>query len=37
LTFKVAGRKGEYSGQIKGKVIDGMLDGKTAWSATLGS
>jgi hypothetical protein len=37
LTFKVAGRKGEYSGQIKGKAIEGMLDGKTAWSATLGS
>ena len=37
LTFKVAGRKGEYSGQIKGKAIEGTLDGKTAWSATLGS
>ena len=37
LTFKVAGRKGEYSGQIKGKEIEGTLDGKTAWSATLGS
>jgi hypothetical protein len=37
LTFKVAGRKGEYSGQIKGKAIEGTLDGKTPWSATLGS
>jgi hypothetical protein len=37
LTFKVAGRKGEYSGQIKGKAIEGTFDGKTAWSATLGS
>ena len=37
LTFKVAGRKGEYSGQIKGNAIEGTLDGKTAWSATLGS
>jgi hypothetical protein len=37
LTFKVAGRKGEYSGQIKGKAIEGTFDGKTPWSATLGS
>jgi hypothetical protein len=37
LTFKVAGRKGEYSGQIKGNAIEGTFDGKTAWSATLGS
>ncbi len=37
LTFKVAGRKGEYSGQIKGKQIDGTFDGKQPWSATLGS
>jgi hypothetical protein len=37
LTFKLAGRKGEYSGLIKGKVIEGTFDGKTAWSATLGS
>jgi hypothetical protein len=36
LSFKVAGRKGEYSGQIKGKVIEGMFDGKVTWSATLG-
>jgi hypothetical protein len=37
LTFKVAGRRGEYAGQIKGRVIEGTLDGKTVWSATLGS
>jgi hypothetical protein len=37
LSFKVAGRKGEYTGQIKGKLIEGMLDGKTVWSATFGS
>jgi hypothetical protein len=36
LTFKVAGRKGEYSGQIKGKAIEGTFDGKTPWTATLG-
>jgi hypothetical protein len=37
LTFKVAGRKGEYSGLIKGNAIEGTFDGKTPWSATLGS
>jgi hypothetical protein len=37
LTFKIAGRKGEYSGQVKGKAIEGTLDGKAPWSATLGS
>jgi hypothetical protein len=37
LTFKVAGRKGEYSGQVKGNAIEGTLDGKAPWSATLGS
>jgi len=36
LTFKLAGRKGEFSGQVKGSSIEGMLDGKTPWSATLG-
>jgi protein-L-isoaspartate O-methyltransferase len=36
LTFKLAGRKGEFTGQIKGRSIEGMLDGKTPWSATLG-
>ena len=37
LSFKVAGRKGEYSGLIKGNAIEGTFDGKTPWSATLGS
>jgi hypothetical protein len=36
LTFKVAGRRGEYSGLIKGNAIEGTFDGKTPWSATLG-
>jgi hypothetical protein len=36
LTFKIAGRKGEYSGQVKGKAIEGTLDGKAPWSAALG-
>ena len=36
LSFKVAGRKGEYSAQIKGRSMEGTLDGKTPWSATLG-
>jgi len=36
LTFRLAGRKGEFSGVVKGKAIEGTLDGKSAWSATLG-
>jgi hypothetical protein len=36
LSFRLSGRKGEFSGQVKGKNIDGMLDGKQPWSATLG-
>ena len=36
LTFKLAGRKGEFSGVVKGKAIEGTLDGKSSWSATLG-
>ena len=36
LTFRLAGRKGEFSGVVKGNAIEGMLDGKTPWSATLG-
>jgi hypothetical protein len=36
LSFKLAGRKGEFTGQIKGKSIEGMIDGKSPWSATLG-
>ena len=36
LTFRLAGRKGEFSGVVKGNAIEGMLDGKTPWSARLG-
>jgi hypothetical protein len=40
VKFKLKGRKGEFSGQVKGKSIEGTVDtggGKAApWSATLG-
>jgi methyltransferase family protein len=36
LTFKLPGRKGEFSGTVKDRAIEGMLDGKMPWSATLG-
>jgi hypothetical protein len=36
ISFKLAGRRGEFTGQVKGKAIEGMLDGRTPWSATLG-
>lgn len=36
LSFKLTGRQGEFSGQIKGKSIEGTLDGKAPWSASLG-
>jgi len=39
LSFKLAGRKGEFSGQVKGRSIEGSVQtGKTRapWSATLG-
>jgi len=36
LSFRLSGRKGEFSGTVKGGAIDGMLDGKTPWNATLG-
>jgi len=36
LTFRLSGRKGEYSGQVRGKTIEGVVDGKQPWSATLG-
>jgi hypothetical protein len=39
LTFKMTGRRGEFSGQIKGNSIEGVFDTgsqKTPWSATLG-
>jgi Methyltransferase domain len=36
LSFRLAGRRGEFTGQVKDGSIDGMLDGKTPWSAKLG-
>jgi hypothetical protein len=36
LTFKLAGRRGEFAGQVKGNSIEGTMDGRTPWSATLG-
>src|SRR5687768_3752748 len=39
LTFKLAGRRGEFSGQVKGKQIEGTMETggvKTPWRATLG-
>jgi hypothetical protein len=39
ISFKVAGRKGEFSGRIQGRSIDGVLeDGsvRAPWSASLG-
>ncbi|MGQ0651337.1 MAG: hypothetical protein ACT4P4_03560, partial [Betaproteobacteria bacterium] len=36
LTFRLAGRRGEYAGQVKGNTIEGTFDGKQPWSATLG-
>ena len=39
LSFKLAGQRGEFSGQVKGKSIEGIVDkggAKLPWSATLG-
>ncbi|HWI36000.1 MAG TPA: methyltransferase domain-containing protein [Burkholderiales bacterium] len=36
LTFRLAGRKGEFSGTVKGNAIEGTFDGRTPWTATLG-
>jgi hypothetical protein len=36
LSFKLAGRKGEFSGQVKGQAMEGTFEGKSAWTATLG-
>ena len=36
LTFKLAGRKGEFSGTVKGGAIEGVVDGKAPWTASLG-
>jgi len=39
LTFRLSGRKGEYTGLIRGKSIEGVMETggvKSPWSATLG-
>ena len=36
ISFRLAGRKGEFSGLVKGRSIEGLLDGKSPWNATLG-
>ena len=36
ISFRLAGRKGEFTGQVKGNSIEGTLDGKMPWSASLG-
>jgi hypothetical protein len=39
ISFKLAGRRGEFSGQVKGRTMEGVLETGTAkapWSATLG-
>ena len=39
LSFRLTGRKGEFTGQVKGKSIEGMVDSggsKAPWSASLG-
>jgi protein-L-isoaspartate O-methyltransferase len=36
IRFRLAGVKGEFTGLVKGTRIEGLLDGKTPWSATLG-
>ena len=36
LTFRLAGRKGEFSGTVKDGAIEGMVDGKAPWTAAFG-
>jgi hypothetical protein len=39
ISFKLAGRKGEFTGQVKGRSIEGTVDtggAKAPWSASLG-
>src|SRR3989442_3653269 len=36
LSFRLSGRKGAFSGLVKGNAIEGMVDGKMPWSASLG-
>jgi len=38
VSFRIAGRKGEFTGQVRGKEIEGMFESggnKSAWSAAL--
>jgi hypothetical protein len=35
LTFRLSGRKGEFSGTVKERAIEGMVDGKQPWSAAF--
>jgi hypothetical protein len=39
ISFRLPGRRGEFTGQVKGNSIEGMVEtgaGKAPWSATLG-
>ena len=39
ITFRLSGRRGEFSGQVKGSSIEGVMENggaKAPWSATLG-
>src|SRR5713101_3706767 len=39
ISFRLVGRKGEFTGQVRGSAIEGALESggtKSAWSATLG-
>jgi hypothetical protein len=36
ISFKLSGRRGAFSGQVKGNSIEGTVDGKSPWSANLG-
>jgi hypothetical protein len=39
LSFRLAGRRGAFSGQVKGNQIEGVIESggtKSPWSATLG-
>ena len=39
ISFRLSGRKGEFSGQVKGRNIEGVMEtgaAKAPWSATLG-
>jgi hypothetical protein len=39
ISFRLSGRRGEFSGQVKGSSIEGVMENgsaKAPWSATLG-